>query len=200
MGEKSNYGSAMAVGVFIGKSVRTMDGAKSAKDMFMVEPPGVKELEIKRDILDRIAKEKAAAAAEKAKKANNKADVPGTIYLMVKDKELFLYCGKCMINTYVDGKFKAQMGGHLYLSGGRWFRGSDADVHFMGFNHFQKKTEDRMYVSKWPTQKNIKRYEKMYNRIEVPAVFTLENSWTSTDCNGVTTRHVIRQEVTVLSN
>lgn len=197
---KGNYGCDMEVGVFIGKSVRTMHGPKHAEDMFLVENPGAKELDLKKDILDKLAKEKAAAAVEKAKKNAQKADVPGTIYQMSRDGELFLYCGKCMINAYVDGKFKSQMDGHLYLSGGRWFRGSDVEVSFMGFNHFQKKTEDRMYVSEWPTQKSVKKYEKVYNQIEVPAVFTLENSWTSTDRHGVTTRHVIRQEVTVLSD
>ena len=59
---KGNYGCAMQVGVFVGKSVRTMNGPKHAEDMFLVEQPGAKELEIKRDILDKMAKEKAAAA------------------------------------------------------------------------------------------------------------------------------------------
>jgi hypothetical protein len=197
---KGNYGCDMEIGVFIGKSVRTMHGPKHAEDMFLVENPGQKELDIKKDVLDKLAKEKVTAAAEKAKKNAQKADIHGTIYLMSRDSELFLYCGKCMINTYIDGKFKAQTDGYLYLSGGRWFRGSAADVHFMGFDRFKRKTEERMYVSEWPTQKSIKKYEKVYNKIEVPAVFTLENSWTSTDCHGVTTKHLIRQEISVLYN
>lgn len=197
---KGNRGCTMEVGVFVGKSVRTMNGPRHAEDMFLVENPGSNELATKKDVLDKLAKEKAEAAVEKAKKNAQKADVPGTIYLMSRDEELFLYCGKCLISTYVNKKFKAQTEGHLYLSGGRWFRGSDADVHFIGFDRFQRKTEERMFISEWPAQKSIKKYEKVYNKIDVPAVFTLENSWTSTDRFGVKTTQVIRQEVTALTD
>jgi hypothetical protein len=200
---KGNYGCDMEIGVFIGKSVRTINGPKHAEDMFLVENPGSKELAIKKDILDKLAKERAAATVAKAKKATQKANVPGTIYQMSKDDELFLYCGKCLLTIYKDGAFAEQESGHLYLTGGRWFSHSPATTSGMTFNHFKAKTQERMYfsyASGWSLTQSVKKYKATYNQIEVPATFTLENYWTSTDFNGIKTNHTYRCEVAVLAD
>lgn len=190
---KGNYGSTMAVGVFIGKSVRTMNGAKHAEDMFLVEQPGTKELEIKRDILDKMAKEKAAAAAEKAKKANQRADVPGAVYLMARDKQVFLYCGKCLVSTYTDGKLSNQIEGHFYLPGAHFVGDNPAKIATFDFECFRAKN-DLCFGGPEP-QASVKKYEKAYNQIEVPQEFELIGTWQKLNAGVVVESHTVRTVV-----
>ena len=44
----------MEVGVFLGKSVRTMTATRTARDMFLIENPGSMEMDLKNAILKKI--------------------------------------------------------------------------------------------------------------------------------------------------
>lgn len=194
---KGNYGCDMQVGVFIGKSVRTMDGPKHAEDMFLVENPSTKELDIKKDIIDKLAKEKAAAAVEKAKRANNKANVPGTVYLMARDQQVFLYCGKCLVSTYTDGRLDDQIEGHFYLPGGIGVGDCPSHIARFDFDYF-KSRNNRCFGGPTP-QTNVKQYVKAYHQIEVPEEFELIGTWQKLNAGVVVESHVVKTIVQRLS-
>ena len=190
---KGNYGCAMEVGVFIGKSVRTMNGPRSAKDMFLVERPGAKELEIKKDILDKMAAEKAAAAIEKAKKANQKADIPGTIYLMSRDKQVFLYCGKCLVSTYTDGNLTEQVEGYFYLPGAHFVGDNPTRIATFDFDHF--KSRNNLCFGAPTPQTGVKKYEKAYQQIDIPDEFELVGTWQKLNAGVVVESHTVKTVV-----
>lgn len=190
---KGNYGCDMEVGVFVGKSVRTMNGPKHAEDMFLVENPGAKELDIKKSILDKLTKERADSAAEKAKKANNKANVPGTVYRMARDQQIFLYCGKCLVSTYTDGRLDDQLEGHFYLPGACFASDLPSHIETFDFDYF-KSRNNKCFGCPTP-QTSIKKYEKAYHQIEVPDKFELIGTWQKLNAGVVVESHVVKTVV-----
>ena len=110
----------MEVGVFLGKSVRTMTATRTARDMFLIENPGSMEMDLKNAILKKIADEKAASKAKQTQKNKQSANEVGGIYKMHQYEEVLLYCGKKRVTVYKNGVLARQEEGHLYISAGKW--------------------------------------------------------------------------------
>ncbi len=122
----NNYGyenqKPMEIGVAIGESIYTLTSIRKAKDMFLVMNPSKYEIEIKEKIL-KAREEKLAATKKRAKeKAKNKANKVGTIYLMSRYLEAFLYLGYKTVETYADERLVETVTGNLYISLGTWIR------------------------------------------------------------------------------
>ncbi len=179
----------MEVGVFIGKSVRTMTATRTARDMFLIENPGSMEMDLKNAILKKIADEKAVTKAKQTQKNKQPANMVGTIYKMTKDREVFLYCGKKKVSVYKNGQLTYQDVGHLYLSGARFLR-DDSAVPGFTFDTFVKKNEEGL--SSWggyhdiKIQKSVKNYEVVYHQVVVPDTFQIEgvHHWKEGKWNG----------------
>ena len=169
----------MEVGVFLGKSVRTINGTRSARDMFLVENPSSMEEDLRKAILEKIAKEKLATAQKQAKKKTQPANVVGMIYKMTKDKEVFLYCGKKKVSVYKNGQLIAQSSGHFYLSGARFVRN---DTHVSGFTFDTFVKENENSLSQWggyhdmKTQTSVKNYETIYHQVSIPDTFEMRGT------------------------
>lgn len=164
----------MEVGVFLGKSVRTMTAVRTARDMFLIENPGSMELSLKNAILKKIADEKAATKAKQAQKNKQSANVIGQIYKMTKDDEVLVYCGKKRVTIYKNGAVCSQEEGHLYLSAGRWIR-DESNVPNLDFGDFIK-NEERVISSfgmyhEVSVLKNPKKFAKEFHQISIPENF-----------------------------
>ena len=140
-----------------------------------------------------MAKEKAAASAEKAKKANNKADVPGTIYLMARDQRVFLYCGKCLVTTYHDGTMTEQIDGHFYLPGGVYVGDDPTRIATFDFEYFRAKND--LCWNRPSPQTNIKKYKEAYNQIDIPDEFELVGAWQKLNAGIVVESHNVKTVV-----
>lgn len=179
----------MEVGVFIGKSVRTMTATRTARDMFLIENPGSMELDLKDAILSKMAAEKSAANAKKSQKNKQEAKVVGGVYKMTKDREVLLYCGKKKVTVYKSGNVISQSTGHLYLSAGRWFN-DDSKIPFFTFDDFIKNEEKcvasyGMY-NDIDVLKGYKKFEKEFHVVPVPDnfQFTGTHVWKESKWNG----------------
>jgi hypothetical protein len=164
----------MEVGIFLGKSVRTMTATRTARDMFLIENPGSMELSLKNAILKKIADEKAASKAKQSQKNKQAANVIGRIYKVTKDEEILLYCGKKRVTIYKDGAICSQEEGHLYLSAGRWIR-DESKVPNLDFRDFIA-NEERVIASfgmyhEVDVLKNYKKFAKEFHTVSVPDSF-----------------------------
>lgn len=121
-GGYGGYQKSMEVGIRIGESIRTLSCSRNPSDKFLVENPGAKELEIRDEIYAQIAARKAKSAKKAAAASKLKADKPGTIYLVSRYNEAFIYLGKVKIEGYFDGVFGNSKEGKVYVSLGTWIK------------------------------------------------------------------------------
>lgn len=164
----------MEVGVFLGKSVRTINGTRSARDMYLIENPGSMELSLKDAIMEKLEEEKAAAKAKQVQKNKQTANVVGRVYKMSKDSEVWLYCGQKKVTIYKDGTIIRQNEGHFYLSAGRWIR-DDINIPNLTFDDFIKENVRR--ITTYGGYEGIdvlqshKKYEVEFHTISIPDEF-----------------------------
>ena len=179
----------MEVGVFLGKSVRTINGIRSAKDMYLIENPGSMELSLKTAILEKLEEEKAAAKAKQAQKNKQTANVVGRVYKMSKEYEVWLYCGQKRVTIYKDGTIIRQNEGHLYLSAGRWIR-DNANIPNLTFEDFIKENVRR--ITSYGGYEGIdvlqshKKYEMEFHTMSIPDEFKFSgtHTWRQGNWNG----------------
>ena len=180
----------MEVGVFIGKSVRTMTATRTARDMFLIENPGAMEMHLKNTILKKIADEKAASNAKKVQKNKQQANVVGGVYKMTQYEEVLVYCGKKIVTIYKNGSVMSQEEGHLYISAGKWMRDTST-VPRLTFDDFIKE-ETKMLASYGQYHscyvlKSPKKYSEAFHVISVPDAFQWNGThqWKEGGWNGV---------------
>ena len=121
-GGYGGYQKSMEVGIRIGESIRTLSCSRNPSDKFLVENPGTKELEIKDEIYAQIAAKKAKSAKKAAEASKLKADIPGTIYMVSRYNEAFIYLGKVKIEGYFDDIFGCSKEGKVYVSLETWVK------------------------------------------------------------------------------
>lgn len=131
-GNGSSYSSSqksMEVGIRMGDSIKTLTCSRNPSDKFLIENPGPKELEIKEEILSKIAASKRASAMKAAASSKLKADKPGTIYLMSRYNAVFVYLGKVKVQGYFDDVLGAEEEGKLYVLLETWNRDKSTYSH-----------------------------------------------------------------------
>lgn len=180
-------GKEMGIGIFTGTNVRCLDDFygkivyRNCHDMYLIENPVPVELKRKAEIEAALAERDAKNDATKKGKATQKANVPGTVYKVTKDDEVFLYCGKCIVETTKTIMSRRMVPtreeGHLYLSAGKNFTGFFTEERIRGltFNDFltysQKHLNDDVMLV---VLKNPKKYEAVFHTVRFPDEFTIE--------------------------
>lgn len=180
-------GKEMGIGIFTGTNVRCLDDFygkivyRNCHDMYLIENPVPVELKRKAEIEAALAERDAKNDATKKGKATQKANVPGTVYKVTKDDEVFLYCGKCSVETIVsimgEKSSETKAEGHLYLSAGKNFTGFFIEdrIAELNFNDFlaysqkQLKEDERLAVLKAP-----KKYDTVFHTVRFPDEFMIE--------------------------
>ena len=119
-GSGSQYSSgptkSMEVGIRMGNTIRTLTCCRNPKDKYLIENPCSVELDIKDKILSNLADAKSKANAKALARTKQIANVPGTIYLMSRYDEAFLYMGNVYLRSYKDGNLVFEQKSHLYIS------------------------------------------------------------------------------------
>ena len=182
-------GKEMGIGIFTGTNVRCLDEFwgkivyRNGHDMYLIENPGPAELKCKEKIEIALAERDNQNATTKKGKATQKANVPATVYKVTKDDEVFLYCGKCIVETIVsimgEKSSETKAEGHLYLSAGKNFAGFfiEERIAKLTFSDFlaysQKKLKDAEELA---VLKSHKKYEAVYHTVQLPDKFTIEQA------------------------
>lgn len=110
----------MEVGIVVNGNIKTMTtlkGGRRPTDIFLVENPSDKEIEIKVKILDALDAINNKKTKEKKDLVLVKGDILGGLYEDGR-KDLKIYLGNLNVKKFENGVFFEEFSGHLYINCG----------------------------------------------------------------------------------
>lgn len=175
------------IGVVVGEQIRTEESTHPMFGCYLIRDPSAEELEIKNRILAQIAKEQADAAALRATRKSQKANVVGTIYQTSTGE--FIYCGKKKVSiVYEDLTAKRstvlqEKTGNLYFPAKYYNPGmtfEDLIAERIKQCYYSSSSGRSDIVDDYVVLKGIKSFDAVTGNIDVPAKFEIEHKHHST--------------------
>lgn len=172
---KQNQYHLMECGIIVADNiVRTTAGVREYPDcVALIANPDDKELEIKQNILDMIAREQAAAASGLNPKDASKAEEVGRIYRLADSSEVAVYCGKRRMKLIINGNDYGTTTGYYYMIMGDI---DDAAVATMTWDDCVAAASERISFNENHKLRRVaKKYAKEYHTVDVPDDFVVEH-------------------------
>jgi hypothetical protein len=172
---KHNQYHPMECGLIVGDNiVRTTAGIREHPDyMALIANPDAKELEIKRNIQDMIAREHAAVASGIDPKKASLAEEVGRIYRLADSNQVAVYCGKKKMKLIINGSDWGTTTGRYYMVLGNL---DDSVVASMTWDDCVTAANDVIhYNENHKVRKVAKKYAKAYHTVDVPEKFVVEH-------------------------
>jgi hypothetical protein len=154
--------------------VRTTAGIREYPScVALISNPDDKELEIKQNILDMIAREQSAIACGLDPKSAYKAEEVGRIYRLADFNQVAVYCGKKRMKLIINGSDWGTTTGRYYMMLGDI---NCADVATMTWGDCLAAAAKRISFNENHKLRRVaKKYAKEYHKVDVPSDFVVEH-------------------------
>jgi hypothetical protein len=172
---KQNQYHPLECGLIVGDNiVRTTAGIREYPDyMALISNPDDKELEIKSNIQDMIAREQAAVASGTDPKKASLAEEIGRIYRLADSNQVVVYCGKKKMSLIINGNDWGTKTGRYYMVLGNL---DDSVVAHMTWDDCVATANNvSQYNENHKVRRVARKYAKAYHTVDVPEKFVVEH-------------------------